>query len=368
MTFSYLIAARRSPIAPRGGALAHFLPHALAAPVLAAALADAGISADQVGELIVSNALGAGGNIARLVALGAGWPQRIAGLSIDRQCAGGLDALILADALIRSGQHDIVVAGGVESYSRRPLRAHSFADGRPPEPYEQARFTPWPERDPDMALAADQLGQDLGISRSAQDDWAMASHAKARPTPEIVPVAGLDHDPFTRDLTPRHCARAPVVNGTITAANMAVAADGAGFVVMASAAWVAAHGIDAVGFAGGVTLGGDPLRPGLAPVAAIDAVLARAGLRADDLAAAEIMEAFAVQAIACQQGANIAPDIINTLGGALARGHPVGASGAVLAVRLFHELRIKGGTGLAAIAAAGGIGSAILLDQNRENL
>ena len=350
MTCSYLIAARRSPIVPRGGALAHLQPHALAAPVLAAALADAGISADQVGELIVSNALGAGGNIARLVALGAGWPQRIAGLSIDRQCAGGLDALTLADALIRSGQHDIVVAGGVESYSRRPLRSHRFADGRPPEPYEQARFTPWPDRDPDMAQAADQLAQDLGISRAAQDDWAMASHAKARITPEIVPVAGLDHDPFTRNLTPRHCARAPVVTGTITAANMAVAADGAGFVVMASEAWVAARGINAVGFAGGATLGGDPLR-----------------LTAHDLTAAEIMEAFAVQAIACQQGANIAPEIINTHGGALARGHPVGASGAVLAVRLFHELRSKGGTGLAAIAAAGGIGTAILLDQNREN-
>ena len=368
MTYSYLIAARRSPIAPRGGALAHLQPHALAAPVLAAALADAGISADQVGELIVSNALSAGGNIARLVALGAGWPQRIAGLSIDRQCAGGLDALTLADALIRSGQHDIVVAGGVESYSRRPLRSHRFADGRPPEPYEQARFTPWPDRDPDMAQAADQLAQDLGISRAAQDDWAMASHAKARITPEIVPVAGLDHDPFTRNLTPRHCARAPVVTGTITAANMAVAADGAGFVVMASEAWVAARGINAVGFAGGATLGGDPLRPGLAPVAAIDAVLARAGLTAHDLTAAEIMEAFAVQAIACQQGANIAPEIINTHGGALARGHPVGASGAVLAVRLFHELRSRGGTGLAAIAAAGGIGTAILLNQNRENL
>ena len=367
MTCSYLIAARRSPVAPRGGALAHLLPHALAAPVLAAVLADAGISPDEVGELIVSNALGAGGNVARLVALGAGWPQRIAGLSIDRQCAGGLDALILADAIIRSGQHDIVVAGGVESYSRRPLRSHRFSDGRPPEPYEQAPFTPWPDRDPDMARAADQLAQDLGISRAAQDDWAIASHAKSRITPEIVQVAGLNHDPFTRDLTTRHCSRAPVVTGTITAANMAVAADGAGFVVMASEAWVTSRGRNAVGFTGGVTLGADPTRPGLAPVAAIDTVLKRAGFTASDLVTAEIMEAFAVQAIACQQGANIAPAIVNTRGGALARGHPVGASGTILAVRLFHDLLGKRGTGLAAIAAAGGIGSAIVLNQTREN-
>lgn len=367
MTVSYLLSARRSPIAPRGGALAHLGLHDLAAPVLTAVLHDAGLTPDDVGELIVSNALGAGGNPARIVALGAGWPDRIAGLSIDRQCAGGLDALIIADALVRSGQHEIVVAGGVESYSRRPLRSRTFADGRAPQPYDQAAFTPWADRDPDMADAADQLAQDLQISQADQDAWAIASHAKVRPDPAMTQVAGLSHDPFTRDLTDRHCARAPKVSGSITAANMAVAADGAGFVVMASAAYVAKRGLDAVPFVGGVTLGGNPTLPGLAPVAAIKAVLASAGVTVADLTRAEIMEAFAVQAIACADGAGIPPAIVNPQGGALARGHPVGASGAILAARLFHAVR-GGGTGLAAIAAAGGLGSAIILGRNRENL
>jgi acetyl-CoA C-acetyltransferase len=110
---------------------------------------------------------------------------------------------------------------------------------------------------------------------------------------------------------------------------------------------------------GGATLGGRPEEPGLAPVAAIVHVLGRAGIRAADLSLAEVMEAYAVQAIACVEGAGLDPDLVNGGGGALARGHPIGASGAILAVRLFHDLH--SGTGLAAIAAAGGLGTALLL-------
>ena len=110
---------------------------------------------------------------------------------------------------------------------------------------------------------------------------------------------------------------------------------------------------------GGVTRGGKPDEPGLAPVAAIAEVLGRAGIAAADLTLAEVMEAYAVRAIACVEGAGLNPDLVNGGGGALARGHPIGASGAILAVRLFHDLR--SGTGLAAIAAAGGLGTALLL-------
>lgn len=364
---SRIIAARRSAVAPRGGAFAALELHDLAAPVIAQALEDAGLSAGDVGEIVLSNALGAGGNPARRVALACGLPDRVAGLSIDRQCAGGLDALLLADAMIRAGQHEVVIAGGVESYSRRPLRMRTFADGRAPEPYEQAPFTPWPDRDPDMAVAADALAGSLGLDRAAQEDWAIESHRKALACPddllqaEIVPVAGLERDAFTRALTPRHCAKAPVVHGSITAANMAVAADGAAFVVMVSERVAQALQRPAVRIAAGCTLGGAPDMPGLAPVAAIEAVLA--GRNPGELVAAEVMEAFAVQAIACTRGAGLAPEIVNRFGGALARGHPVGASGAILAVRLFHLLCREGGTGLAAIAAAGGIGTAVVMER-----
>ena len=361
---SRIIAARRSAVAPRGGAFSSLDLHELAAPVIVQALADAGLPPERVGEVILSNALGGGGNPARRVALAAGLPERVAGLSIDRQCAGGLDALLLADALIRSGQHEVVIAGGVESYSRRPLRHRTFADGRAPEPYDQAPFTPWPDRDPDMAVAAETLARKLGIDRAAQDRWAMDSHRKARACPdwlrkaEIVAMAGLETDAFTRPLTERLCARAPVVSGSVTVANMAVAADGAAVVVLVSERLAQELGQPGVALCEGRTLGDVPDLPGLAPVAAIEAVMA--GKPRGDLVAAEIMEAFAVQAMGCTEGAGLDAGLVNRHGGALARGHPVGASGAILAVRLFHMLRREKGMGLAAIASAGGLGTAVL--------
>lgn len=367
MTRSYIIAACRSPVAPRNTALSQCLPHELAAPVIVDALRRASLALDQVSELVLANSLGAGGNQARIAALAAGLPEQVAGLTIDRQCAGGLDAIFLGDAMIRAGLHDVVIAGGAESYSRRPVRMHSFADGRPPEAYEQAPFTPWPSRDPDMAEAADALSTALGISREKQDSWACASHAKAGAArgdlaQEITPVAGLDHDRFTRALSPRHCALAKPVSGTITAANMAVAADGAAFVVMVSERMARQLSGPAVVVLAGQTLGADPVQPGLSAVPAAMEALKTANLKVSDLAIAEIMEAFAVQAIGCQIGCGLPIDIVNQKGGALARGHPIGASGAILAVRLFHDLTASGtGTGLAAIAAAGGVGSALVL-------
>ncbi|RCW80780.1 acetyl-CoA C-acyltransferase [Paracoccus lutimaris] len=366
MSRVFLVSARRSAIAPRGGALAALALHDLAAPVILQTLLDAGIKRAWVGELILSNALGAGGNPARLAALAAGLPLGVAGLSIDRQCAGGLDALLLGAAMIRAGQHDIVVAGGAESYSRRPLRLRTHPDGRAPEAYDAPPFSPFPDRDPDMAEAADALGRRMNISRAEQDAWAVESHRKAlaaapRLCAEITPIAGLGQDAFARALGPRLTARAQIVTGDITAANMSVAADGAAFCVLVSERVARARGFDAVELIGGATLGDDPAMPGTAPVAAIARALAGAGLRATDLARSEVMEAFAVQAIACQRLAGLDPAVMNLGGGSLARGHPIGASGAVLAVRLYHELRASGGAGLAAIAAAGGIGTALVL-------
>ncbi len=365
MAGSFIIGAKRSAVVPHNGAFQHLSIHELGAPVLTAALAQAGLGAEQVDELILSNALGAGGNPARRVALAAGLPERVAGLTIDRQCVGGLDALILADALITSGQCDVVVAGGVETASRRPLRYRTFADGRAPERYDQAPFTPWPERDPSMIEAADRLATKLGISKKEQDDWAIESHKKANASGEglnreIVGIEGQSKDAFTRVLTPKTCDRSPVLSGDITAANMAVSADAAAFVVMCSAKF-ATNG-NAVRFAGGITIGAEPDLPGTAPIHAVNALLATCSITPDTLKTAEIMEAFAVQAIACQRGAAIPPEIVNRRGGALARGHPIGASGAVLAASLYDQLTLDNGQGLATIAAAGGLGTAVLLE------
>lgn len=360
---AHILAACRTAVVPRGGAFNALELSQLGAPVVQAALAQAGIAPAQVDEIIVSTAVGPGGNPARSIALAAGLPVDVAGLSIDRQCAGGMDALLLARALIVSGAADVVIAGGVESYSRAPIRHRTFADGRPPEPYDQAPFTPWPDRDPGMAQAADALATRLNISRADQDAWAIASHTKARATPptstELVALNGLTHDPFTRALSPALCARAPVITGSITNANAAVAADAAAFCIVTSDTY--ATTANSIRILGGATKGADPTCPGLAPLAAIQQTFRHTGLTAADITKAEIMEAYAVQAIACVQGADLDPACVNKSGGALARGHPIGASGAINAVRLFHELHRNGGTGLAAIAAAGGIGTALIL-------
>ncbi|MGL4320169.1 MAG: thiolase family protein [Paracoccaceae bacterium] len=344
-----IIAARRTAVCPRGGAFARLSLEDLAAPVIAAVLADASMGPEDVDEVICANALGAGGNPARRVSLAAGLPDRVAGLSIDRQCAGGLDAIRLAVAMVASGQARVVLAGGVESHSRRPIRMMTDPDGGPAVPYDQARFTPWADRDPEMAVAADLLAQRMGISRGAQDAYAVASHAKAlgQTMAEIVPVAGVQSDAFTRPLSMAQAARAKPIAGSITAANAAVAADAAAFCLVTTAR---AGGLRILATA---TIGAKPDEPGLSPLPAIRAVWDGSPLQR-----VEMMEAYAVQAVACVAEAGIDPAIVNLRGGALSRGHPIGASGAILAVRLFHDLR-PGEQGLAAIAAAGGIGTAI---------
>lgn len=350
-----LIAARRTAVVPRGGAFARLRIEDLAAPVLQACLADAGISPGAVDEVILSNALGAGGNPARRAALAAGLPDCVAGLTTDRQCAGGLDAIVLARALVDSGAAEVVLAGGVESFSLRPLRLAADPDGGPPQPYDAAPFTPWPDRNPDMTVAAAALADRLGIARDRQEAWAIDSHAKSARIehwPEIVPLAGICRDAFVRPLSPALLARARVLAGSVTTATTAVAADGAAVCLVVSDRIAAGRGLALVA---GATLGADPEEPGLAPLAAIRRIW-----RGEALAQAEIMEAYAVQALAVIASAGLDPAIVNPAGGGLARGHPIGASGAILAVRLFHGL--KQGRGLAAIAAAGGIGTALLVE------
>lgn len=361
MNGAFIIAARRSAVMPVGGAFAGLEVHELAAPVMLACLSDAGIDAGRVDEVILSNALGAGGNPARVAALAAGLPEGVAGLSIDRQCAGGLDAVILARALVESGAAEVVLAGGAESYSRRPLRLRTDPSGGVAVPYDAPPFTPWAQggwgQEVGMHAAAAALADRLGISRAAQDAFAIGSHARAMAAThaEIVGINGVLRDGFARGLTPALAARAKAITGSITAANAAVAADGAAFCLVVSAR-IAAQATRAVRIVGGATLGANPQEPGLAPLGAIARVLSPRLVPERS----EIMEAYAAQAIACIHGAGLDAARVNMAGGALARGHPVGASGAVLVARLFADL--QRGHGLCAIAAAGGIGSALLLE------
>jgi acetyl-CoA C-acetyltransferase len=347
-------------VVPRGGAFARLSLEDLAAPVIKALLADAGLAAQDVDEVICSNALGAGGNPARRIALAAGLPERVAGLTIDRQCVGGLDAILLARALVEGGGAKVVIAGGVESFSRRPLRMVTDPDGGPPQPYHQPPFTPWPEREPHMTAAAAALAARAGISRAAQDRLACLSHAKAltarvRIRAEIVPLLGQIDDAFSRALTPALAARAKVLFGSVTAATAAVAADAAAFVLVMK-------GEGGLQIVSGMTIGDAPSEPALGAIPAMRAALGMAGCTAQDLQVVELMEAYAVQAIGCAEALGLAEAVLNPGGGALARGHPIGASGAILAVRMFHEL--VQGRGLAAISAAGGLGTAVVFERS----
>mgnify|MGYP001036447196 FL=1 len=370
---AYLVAARRTAVAPRNGAFKAVEADELGEAPIRAVLSDVGLAPEAVDDVIFGNALYGGGNPARLAALRAGLPDRVPALTLDSQCCGGLDAVMMAADRILSGGADAVIAGGVESFSRSPLRARRPRHaGEVPQPYDRPPFSPWPARDPDMIAAAAVLAQTFDIRREKQDAFAIASHRKAIENPpapeEMVPRAGLSRDAFPRALTEALCARLPPIAGDgafgVTRATVAVEADAAAAVLVVSETMLRRLNVARpLRIVASARCGGDPAMPGAAPIAAARKLLEARQIAPEALAVVEIMEAFAAQAIVCAEGIGVAASALNRGGGGLARGHPIGASGAILAVRLWHEmLKEKAGAlGLAAIAAAGGLGSALLV-------
>ena len=362
-----LLAGCRTPVAPRHGALRRHTPHTLAAPLVLHLLQTVGLPPEAVDTLILGNALGAGGNPARMTALAAGLPQRCATFSVDTQCCSGLDAINLAAARILSGQSDVVIAGGAEAWTRSPIRQHRPMDATQAAiPYERPAFTPWPERDPDPLQAAADYAARHGFTRHQQDEYARDSHARAvrtmaaRPacTPSAIrPLEGLLHDAYPRLLTERQASRMPVAARAPTNTHSLAAsdpdcalsrlaispqADGAALVLMASAEFCARHGITpAAHWLGGLSLGANPDNPLTGALAAAETLLQRQRLDLDVLHAVELHDAFAVQGLAFQQALQsqgLDPARINAWGGGLARGHPIGASGAIALVELLARL------------------------------
>lgn len=373
-----MISAYRTAVVPRNGALSRVEAWDLAAPVFVELLQDTGIHVDQINAVIMGNALYGGGNPARMAALKAGLPDSLTCQTIDTQCCSGMDAIANAVYRIKSGQDQIVIAGGLESWSRSPIRARrSEHSGELPEPYLRPPFAPWKERDPDLADSAASLAYDRNITREDQERYAIESHrraieSKGRLRDEIVTIDGVGIDSFSRHLTTRLCQRLPCITGDetfgLTSSTIAVEADAAAAVLLVSDSVIETLGNlkKAVRIVGVTSCGGKPEMPALAPVDASRSLLERCKLNAKDINVSEVMEAYAVQAISCINDIGLNPLECNVGGGALARGHAVAASGAVNTVRLFHELtRLpRGAYGLATIAAAGGLGSA-LIGQNR---
>jgi acetyl-CoA C-acetyltransferase len=370
-----LVAALRTPIGTSGGALADVSAADLAAPVLSR-LAEAAPDVPVL-DVVLGNCMGPGGDVARVGALTAGLPMHVPALTVDRQCGSGLAAVEVGVALLRSSP-GVVLAGGVESASTAPWR---YWPGAPPQRYDRAPFAPRELGDPDMGLAADLLAEKAGVSRSRQDDYAARSHARAVATrdsggfdAEVVPVAGVVRDERPRaGLTAQRLARLPPAfrpedeGGTVTVGNACGVNDGAAAVVLVDAATHRRLDVPGLRVLGTASAGVDPNLPGLGLVPAARRALTTAGLTTADLDVVELNEAFAGQVLACCDALHLDPARVCVQGGALALGHPWGASGAVLAVRLFSQLvRSDGGRyGLAAIAAGGGQGVAMVVERCR---
>lgn len=378
-----VVAARRTPIATEGRALATVPVERLAATVLQALAEDVAPADLSCGEVILGNCMGPGGNPARVAALCLDVGPDLTGLTVDRQCGSGLEAIRLAGALVEARRASLVLAGGAESASTAPIRAwRPSRAGEPPRVYDRAPFAPPPYADPDMGVAADRLARARGITRARQDDYAARSHARAvtayeekRFAPELVPVAGLDRDDRPRPgFTVERLARLRPAfvpadeGGTVTAGNACGISDGAAAVAVVPEQVRARLGVGGLRVVDWECAGADPGLPGLGPVPAIRRLLARQGLGLDDIDEIEFVEAFAAQVLACADGLDLDPRRICPDGGAIALGHPWGASGAVLLVRLFTRMirQSAGGRpprlGLAAAAIGGGMGIACLVE------
>ncbi len=386
MTFStsYIIAARRSALGRVGGLHRNRRIAELSAPVVMAALADAGVSPAEVDELIVGNA-SEGGNPARLISLATGLPEKAGSYSIDRQCASGLDAIIAAIRAVSAGDADVIVAGGADSISTAPWRI-----AKPRSLYQIPHFMRVEPAgadtadDPAQFEASELLPRRLKISRARQDAVAQRSHLKAeaarsarRFVGEIVPIrANADEardqsaaEPDLDDLGDLVPFAPPA--GTLTPGNTSSLHDGAAFVVVVSEKiWKARGKPPALRLVSAASLGVAPEKDGEAPVEAVRKLYGRLnGFKRDEIGVFELSESSAAQEIAFAELLEIDPARINPDGGAIARGHPLGASGAVLVVRLFSTLvrtpDAKGRYGVATLGAIGGLGLAALFEAVR---
>jgi len=372
-----VVGALRTPIGSAGHGLREYDAAALAAPVLARLVTDLDPEAPLVDDVVLGNCQGPGGDVARVAALAAGLDVGVPGLTVDRQCGSGLAAIEVAVGQVAAGA-DLVLAGGTESASTAPWRSWPPVGDAAPVRFERSPFTPPGWDDPDMGLAADLLAAEHGITRARQDAYAARSHRRAYAHQqaggfdrEIVALGGLDRDERIRPgldearlARLRPTFRAATDGGTVTAGNACGVNDGAAAVALVSPGLHATLRRPGLRVLACATSGVDPARPGIGLVPAVRRVLERARLGLDDLDAIELNEAFAGQVLACCDALGLDEQRVCPEGGALALGHPWGASGAVLLVRLFSRLVAsgRGGRGLAAIAVGGGQGVAIVVE------
>lgn len=395
-TDAFIYDAVRTPFGKVGGALAKTRPDDLAALVVktsverAPGLAGSAEAQAQIDEVFFGNANGAGEenrNVARMATLLAGLPTCIPGSTVNRLCGSSLDAAIIGSRQINTGEADVVLIGGVESMSRAPWVLPKTEKPFPMQNLELANTTlGWrlinqnmpKEWTVSLGEATEQLREKYGITRERQDEFAAQSHQRAAAAWEAgkydqltvaVPDVDLTRDETIRpDSTPESLSGLRTVfrkeNGTVTAGNASPMNDGA------SAAWLgSSRAADILGLqplariAGRGAAANEPQYFGYAPVEAANQAIARAGITWKDVAAVELNEAFAAQSLACTDAWGIDLDIVNAWGGAIAIGHPLGASGARILGTLARRLQESGERwGVAAICIGVGQGLAVVLE------
>jgi 3-oxoadipyl-CoA thiolase len=395
----YVIDAVRTPIGKYRGALSRIRTDDLAALSLSALLERQPEIAPRVDHVVFGSTNQAGEdnrNVARMAALIAGMPYEVPGVTVNRLCGSGLEAINDGARMIAVGEADVVIAGGVESMTRAPYsmpKAEDAFSRQPPPVYDTTLGWRYPNPRIEarcglqsMGETAENVAKKFGISREEQDRYALESHRRAVAAWERgafgsevikvdVPQAKGGPVAFERDESPRpsasleQLAKLPPAfreGGTVTAGNSSPLNDGSSAVLLVSETVVKELALrPSLRWIAAATAGVDPNYMGEGPIPAVKKALARTGLRAPNVDLVELNEAFAVQALACVRGLDLDPARVNVKGGAVALGHPIGASGARIVTTLFHTMREteKARVGLAALCIGVGQGIAALFER-----
>jgi acetyl-CoA C-acetyltransferase len=389
MEDAVIVSALRTPVGSFGGQFKDVAATELGAAAVRAALEQAGIAGDEVDEVVLGCVLtaGLGQNPARQVAIGAGIPKEVPATTINMVCGSGLKAVAIASQMIRAGDVDIVVAGGMENMTRAP---YLLPSGRFGARMGDAQLIDsmvhdglWDAfNDIHMGITAENLADQYGLSREEQDDFAATSQQKAERAisdrvfaDEIVPIevpAEGGSRTVDTDEAPRAGTTADTLtnlraafrrDGTVTAGNASGINDGAAVIIVMSASKADERGLRTFGTVESyASVGVEPKIMGIGPVPAVRKALATAGLQLGDIDLFELNEAFAAQSLAVLRELDIDPARINPNGGAIALGHPIGASGGRILVTLLHEMRRRNAArGLATLCVGGGQGQAAVI-------
>ncbi len=390
-----VVAAKRTPIGKYMGSFADLSAADLGVAAAEAALSAGGVAPELVGEVYLGNGRQAGGgpNVARQISVRAGVPETTCATTINMACGSGLKTIVLGADAIRRGDVEVALVGGTESMSGLPFLLPQMRRGYRlgHAPLVDAMYKDGfvcPLADMVMGETAEGLAQDLGITRDEQDSFAVASQCKAgaaieanRFADELAPVTVsqrkgdiiVEADEHVRpDADMAKMAKLPAVfgenfegEGTVSPGNASGITDGACAIVLASEAACEQNGWTPLAFVGESAQSGvDPRRMGLGPVPACARLEERTGRRAADYDLVELNEAFAAQVLACDRELGLDHDRLNVNGGAIALGHPIGATGARIVTTMLHELRRRGGEhGLATLCISGGMGLSVAFDR-----